>query len=61
MILAGGLGPNNVAQAIRDVRPAGVDSKTKTDIPGSHAKDLAAVRRFHKAAKAAGISLDRPR
>jgi len=57
VILAGGLGPANVAQAIRDVRPAGVDSKTKTDIPGSHAKDLDAVRRFHNTAKAAGLSL----
>lgn len=57
VILAGGLGPANVARAIRDVRPAGVDSKTKTDIPGSHAKDLSAVRRFHNAAKVAGLSL----
>ena len=57
VILAGGLGPANVAQAIREVRPAGVDSKTKTDISGSHAKDIAAVRCFHNAAKAAGLSL----
>jgi len=40
VILAGGLGPSNVAEAIRAVRPAGVDSKTKTDRDGSHAKDL---------------------
>ena len=52
VILAGGLGPRNVAEAIRAVRPAGVDSKTRTDIPGSHAKDLERVRRFHAAAKA---------
>ena len=52
VILAGGLGPRNVAEAIRTVRPAGVDSKTRTDIPGSHAKDLWLVRRFHAAAKA---------
>lgn len=57
VILAGGLGPGNVAEAIRQVRPAGVDSKTKTDIAGSHAKDLEAVRRFHKAAKEAGRAL----
>jgi phosphoribosylanthranilate isomerase len=53
VILAGGLGPDNVAAAIRTVRPAGVDSKTKTDRDGSHAKDLDRVRRFHEAAKAA--------
>ena len=57
VILAGGLGPNNVAAAIRAVRPAGVDSKTKTDLSGSHAKDLDAVRRFHSAAKSAGGAL----
>jgi phosphoribosylanthranilate isomerase len=53
VILAGGLGPDNVADAIRAVRPAGVDSKTKTDRNGSHRKDLDRVRRFHEAAEAA--------
>jgi phosphoribosylanthranilate isomerase len=53
VILAGGLGPDNVAEAIRVVRPAGVDSKTKTDQDGSHAKDLERVRRFHEAARGA--------
>ncbi|MBP0113733.1 MULTISPECIES: phosphoribosylanthranilate isomerase [Bradyrhizobium] len=53
VVLAGGLGPDNVAGAIRTVRPAGVDSKTKTDQDGSHAKDLERVRRFHQAARAA--------
>jgi len=51
-ILAGGLGPDNVAAAIRVVRPAGVDSKTKTDRDGSHAKDVERVRRFYQAAMA---------
>jgi phosphoribosylanthranilate isomerase len=55
VILAGGLGPDNVADAIRAVRPAGVDSKTKTDRDGSHAKDLERVRRFHAAARAATV------
>jgi phosphoribosylanthranilate isomerase len=53
VILAGGLGPENVADAIRVVRPAGVDSKTKTDRDGSHRKDLDRVRRFHEAARGA--------
>jgi phosphoribosylanthranilate isomerase len=53
VILAGGLGPDNVAEAIRSVRPAGVDSKTRTDRNGSHAKDLGRVRRFNEIAKAA--------
>jgi phosphoribosylanthranilate isomerase len=52
VVLAGGLGPDNVAEAIRIVRPAGVDSKTKTDADGSHAKDIERVRRFHEAARA---------
>ena len=56
VILAGGLGPENVADAIRQVRPAGVDSKTKTDPEGSHAKDIDRVRRFHQAARAASDS-----
>ncbi len=52
-ILAGGLGPENVAEAIRMVRPAGVDSKTRTDKGHTHTKDLAKVRQFELAAKEA--------
>jgi phosphoribosylanthranilate isomerase len=52
VVLAGGLGPDNVAEAIRIVRPAGVDSKTKTDRNGSQGKDLERVRMFHQAARA---------
>jgi phosphoribosylanthranilate isomerase len=52
VIIAGGLGPDNVADAIRAARPAGVDSKTKTDKDdGSHTKDLQKVRRFVARAK----------
>ena len=54
VILAGGLGPDNVAAAIRAVRPAGVDSKTRTDQGGSHSKDIERVRRFHRAARSVG-------
>jgi len=51
-IIAGGLGPENVREAIRVARPAGVDSKTKTDkSDGSHTKDLQKVSAFVKAAR----------
>lgn len=55
VILAGGLGPDNVAEAILAVRPAGVDSKTKTDQAGSHRKDPDLVTRFHGAARAVSL------
>jgi phosphoribosylanthranilate isomerase len=55
--VAGGLGPDNVAHAIHAVRPAGVDSKTKTDQAGSHSKDLAKVKRFVELAKSASLRL----
>jgi phosphoribosylanthranilate isomerase len=52
VIIAGGLGPENVGQAIRTVRPTGVDSKTKTDKDdGSHTKDLQKVKQFVAQAK----------
>jgi phosphoribosylanthranilate isomerase len=50
-ILVGCLGPENVAQAIIAVRPAGVDSKTKTDRADETGKDLAKVREFVAAAR----------
>jgi len=50
-ILAGGLGPENVAEAIAAVGPAGVDSKTRTDRPDGLSKDLEKVRAFVAAAK----------
>jgi phosphoribosylanthranilate isomerase len=52
VILAGGLGPDNVADAVLAVRPAGVDSKTLTDAGGGHTKDLIKVAAFNQAAKA---------
>jgi len=54
VILAGGLGPENVAEAIRQVRPWGVDSFTKTSTKladGSSRKDPALVRLFIERAK----------
>jgi len=51
VILAGGPGPDNVKEAIRLVRPAGIDSKTKTDCEDTHSKDLGKVEAFYRAAK----------
>jgi phosphoribosylanthranilate isomerase len=51
VILAGGLGPDNVASAIAAVHPAGVDSKTRTDRTDGSRKDLAKVKAFVAAAK----------
>ena len=54
VILAGGLSPENVAEAIRIVQPWGVDSLTHTNrlLPdGSFRKDLERVRQFVTAAK----------
>ena len=51
-IIAGGLGPENVQEAIRVARPAGVDSKSKTDKnDGTHTKDLKKVSAFVTAAR----------
>ena len=52
VIIAGGLGPDNVVDAIKIAGPAGVNSKTKTDKDdGSHTKDLQKVKRFVARAK----------
>lgn len=59
VILAGGLGPGNVAEAIRRTRPAGVDSCTLTNAAGRDRrpirfrKDPERVRRFVEAARPA--------
>ncbi len=52
VILAGGLGPDNVAEAILKVKPFGVDSKSKTDRTGSREKDIEKVKEFVRIAKA---------
>lgn len=52
VIIAGGLGPENVQDAIRVARPAGVDSKSKTDKnDGTHTKDLQKISAFVTAAR----------
>ncbi len=60
VILAGGLGPDNVARAVAEVKPAGVDSCTLTNAVGGDGlpirfkKDPAKVGRFVRAAKDMG-------
>jgi tryptophan synthase beta chain/phosphoribosylanthranilate isomerase len=57
--LAGGLGPANVAAAIRAARPHGVDAASSLEsAPGR--KDAARVRAFVAAARAAGEARTRP-
>ena len=56
VILAGGLGPNNVYDAIMKVRPYGVDSFTKTSIKledGTMVKDASLIASFVKEVKRA--------
>jgi phosphoribosylanthranilate isomerase len=54
VILAGGLSPENVEEAIQQVQPWGVDSLTKTNEQlggGKFRKDLGRVRLFVERAK----------
>lgn len=58
VILAGGLSPENVADAIRAVQPWGVDSLTHTNRPlpgGGFTKDLERVRQFVQAVRGAAL------
>jgi phosphoribosylanthranilate isomerase len=58
VILAGGLSPDNVAEAIRHVRPAGVDSFTWTNTSSdSRRKDPNLVRVFVQEARRAAAEL----
>ena len=58
VVLAGGLSPDNVAEAVRVVRPWAVDSFTRTDLPGQRGrKDLDKVRAFARNARAAAAPL----
>jgi phosphoribosylanthranilate isomerase len=57
VVLAGGLGPENVAAAIEAVQPAGVDSETRTSRDDDRRrKDPERVRRFVERARRYGAS-----
>lgn len=61
VIMAGGLGPDNVVQAILECHPYGVDSLTKTSIKydgGYMEKDIEKVREFCENADAAAAQID---
>jgi phosphoribosylanthranilate isomerase len=55
LILAGGLGPDNVAEAVSVVKPWGVDVASGVQVTGNpRRKDRERVQRFVQAARAAG-------
>ncbi len=54
VIMAGGLTPENVGAAMREIQPWAVDSNTSTNVPGSNVdKDLERIRAFVTAIKIA--------
>jgi phosphoribosylanthranilate isomerase len=59
LLLAGGLTPDNVGEAIRRVRPWGVDVSTGVETsPGSGQKDARRLQRFLEEARLAGTDVE---
>jgi phosphoribosylanthranilate isomerase len=58
VILAGGLNPDNVAEAVRTVRPAGVDAHTGLENPDG-SKNFEKMRQFARRARQAWRDLER--
>lgn len=59
IVLAGGLRPDNVAEAVRRVQPFGVDTASGVEGADPRRKDHDAVTRFVRVARAAAAALDR--
>ena len=58
LVLAGGLGPGNVADAIHEVRPFGVDVSSGVERV-KRIKDHGRVRAFVDAVRAADMGIER--
>jgi phosphoribosylanthranilate isomerase len=59
LLLAGGLTPDNVGDAIHRIRPWGVDVSSGVETsPGSGQKDARRLARFLEAARAAGVDVE---
>ena len=61
VVEAGGLGPDNVAEAIRKIRPWAVDSLTKTSVKENGIlvrKDIEKVREFCRIAHECDMDID---